>query len=82
VSLDDFLVTYLRRDLVYTATATAVTIVKGEPKTYKRSCRHAHLTEARAERCARHLEDELREVAGEHADLVTVTRTVNRIGDR
>ncbi|KAB2385953.1 hypothetical protein [Actinomadura montaniterrae] len=65
---------------MYTASATAVTVVRNETKTYKRSCRHAHLTEARAERCARHLEDELRELAGDHADRLTITRTVSRTG--
>lgn len=65
---------------MYTATATAVTIVRGEQKKYTRSCRHWHLAKAGAERCARHLEDEIRELAGDRAGQLIITHTVSREG--
>ncbi|KAB2388856.1 hypothetical protein [Actinomadura montaniterrae] len=67
---------------MYTATAIAVTVVSDEMKTYKRECRHRHLTEAGAARCALHLEEELRELAGEQADRLTITHTVTSADDR
>ncbi|WP_412515590.1 hypothetical protein K8Z49_27390 [Actinomadura madurae] len=43
-----------------------------------RSCRHWHLAKAGAERCARHLEDEIRELAGDRADQLVITHAVTR----
>ncbi|URM97205.1 hypothetical protein LUW76_24205 [Actinomadura madurae] len=63
---------------MYTASATAVTVVRGRQKKYERSCRHWHLAKAGAERCARHLEDEIRELAGDRADQLVITHAVTR----
>lgn len=68
-----------RESSLYTASATAVTLVRGEQKNYTRSCRHRHRAKAGAERCARHLADEFRELAGDHADRLVITQEVSRI---